>query len=101
MIRHFIRYDPANFICSICHKRIHGNIADPIVEEGAWYLHLKCAEMHQPSLFGDESLLWDAFVNPHQKQWCVLPGWFCEYCKVFNGEAKEVLTRCRACDKEK
>ncbi len=27
----------------------------------------------------------------------VLPGWSCEMCKVFNGEAKEPRDECRAC----
>jgi hypothetical protein len=26
-----------------------------------------------------------------------LPGWFCDTCKVFNGEAKERPPECRAC----
>ena len=33
----------------------------------------------------------------------VLPGWFCPnpQCKIFNGEAKSVLTICRNCDTAK
>ncbi len=27
----------------------------------------------------------------------VLPGWWCPWCKGFNGEEKERLTHCRAC----
>ena len=28
----------------------------------------------------------------------ILPGWFCDRCRVFNGEAKARLESCRCCD---
>jgi hypothetical protein len=31
----------------------------------------------------------------------VLPGWDCKICGAFNGSAKETLTECRCCGKEK
>ncbi len=27
----------------------------------------------------------------------LLPGWFCFFCQVFNGSAKEERTHCRSC----
>jgi hypothetical protein len=57
-------------------------------------------------LFGSSLLLVSMSVG-----WCVykmltlpprttgllLPGWFCQSCRAFNGAAKETLTHCRAC----
>lgn len=33
-----------------------------------------------------------------RQNWHALPGWFCPVCKAFNGDVKEKLLQCRACE---
>jgi len=37
-------------------------------------------------------------VRAYRASGICLPGWRCGYCQAFNGSAREVLERCRACD---
>jgi len=39
------------------------------------------------------------WLNAQPDQGILLPGWTCQHCGVFNGAGKEILGRCRVCDR--
>lgn len=53
------------------------------------------------SCSGCASLFFTGSVAPHDEGCAttiILPGWTCPVCHGFNGEAKERLEKCRACE---
>lgn len=40
-------------------------------------------------------------LDQYRRSGFCLPGWFCPKCRVFNGEAKSILSECRACEAPK